>query len=53
MTIKEAKEYILQNWFDGAEDVQASIPVDKEYKVMKLVVRVLELAETNIWMVEE
>lgn len=45
MTIREAKEYILQNWFDGAENVEASIPVDPEYKAMKIAVEVLELAE--------
>ena len=44
-TIKEAKEYILQNWFDGAEDVEAAIPFDPEYKAMKIAVEVLELAE--------
>ena len=44
-TIREAKEYILQNWFDGAEGVEASIPVDPEYKAMKIAVEILELAE--------
>ena len=44
MTIKEAKEYVLQNWFDGAEDVEAAIPFDPEYKAMKIAVEVLELA---------
>ena len=53
MTIREAKEYILQNWFDGEEDVEGVVAVDDETKVMKLVVRVLELAEPNIWVVEE
>ena len=45
MTITEAKRYILANWFDGDEDVKANIPLDDEYKAMKLAVEVLELAE--------
>lgn len=52
-TIREAKEYILQNWFDGEPNVEGVIAIDDETKVMKLVVRVLELAEPNVWVVEE
>lgn len=41
MTYKEAKEYILQNYFDGDEDVTASSG-DEEIEAMKCAVGALE-----------
>lgn len=42
MTYKEAKRYILENWFDGDQDVKAVVDGDEETMTMKMTVETLE-----------
>jgi hypothetical protein len=42
MTIDEARKYILQNWFDGDENVNSFVCGDEEYTAMAIAVRALE-----------
>jgi hypothetical protein len=42
MTPDEAKKYILQNWFDGDENVNAFVCGDEEYTAMAIAVEALE-----------
>lgn len=47
MTDKEAKRYILANWFDGDDDVRAvgEEGCDDDYKAMRHAVEALEYRE--------
>lgn len=42
MTPDEARKYILQNWFDGDENVNAFVCGDEEYTAMAIAVEALE-----------
>ena len=42
MTNEEAKRYILENWFDGDQDVKAVVGGDKETMAMKMAVEAIE-----------
>lgn len=42
MTYEEAKRYILENWFDGDQDVKAVVDGDKETMTMKMAVEAIE-----------
>lgn len=42
MTYKEARNYILANYFDGDEDVRAFVGGDEEHWAMKCAVEALE-----------
>ena len=42
MTHDEAIKYILQNWFDGDENVNAFVCGDEEYTAMAIAVEALE-----------
>ena len=42
MTPDEARKYILQNWFDGDENVNSFVCGDEEYTAMAIAVRALE-----------
>jgi len=42
MTPDEARKYILQNWFDGDENVNSFVCGDKEYTAMAIAVEALE-----------
>jgi hypothetical protein len=44
MTPDEARKYILQNWFDGDENVNAFVCGDEEYTAMAIAVEALEAA---------
>ena len=45
MTFSDAKRWILQNYFDGDENVQAVTAGDEEACAMARAVEALELAE--------
>ena len=45
MTFSDAKRWILQNYFDGDEDVRAVVAGDREVCVMARAVEALELVE--------
>ena len=49
MTPDEAKIYILQNWFDGDENVNAFVCGDREYTAMAIAVEALEALEATKW----
>ena len=42
MTPDEARKYILQNWFDGDENVNSFVCGDEEYTAMAIAVEALE-----------
>jgi len=42
MTPDEARKYILQNWFDGDENVNSFVCGDEEYTTMAIAVEALE-----------
>ena len=42
MTPDEARKYILQNWFDGDENVDSFVCGDEEYTAMAIAVEALE-----------
>ena len=42
MTSDEARKYILQNWFDGDENVNSFVCGDEEYTAMAIAVEALE-----------
>lgn len=42
MTPDEARKYILQNWFDGDENVNAFVCGDEEYTAVAIAVEALE-----------
>ena len=45
MTNAEARRYILENWFDGDENVDAVVGGDTETTAMKCAVKALERAD--------